>query len=65
MEDKLEERQFGFRKGRETIDAIHILNYVANRELGRRRGKLFACFSDLKTAFDRVDRRRLMERLKK
>lgn len=29
---KLEERQFGFRKGRATIDAIYALNYIVKIE---------------------------------
>lgn len=41
MESKLEEGQFGFREGRETIDAIYVLNYVANRELSKKKGKLY------------------------
>ena len=63
--DKLEEGQFGFRKGRGTMDAVYVVNYVANRELGKKRGKLYACFVDLKAAFDWVDRGRLAETMRK
>ena len=38
-----------------------MLNYVVNRELSRKRGKIFAFFIDLKAAFDNVDRRKLNE----
>jgi len=60
----LEESQFGFRKNRGTIDAIYTLNYVANRELAKKKGKLFVFFMDLKSAFDRVDKGKLGEMLK-
>lgn len=53
---KLEERQYGFSRGRGTIDAIYILNYVVNREVTRKKGKLFVFFTDLKATFDTVDR---------
>lgn len=63
-EKKLGEGQFGFREGRGTMDAVYILNYIANRELGKRKGKLFACFIDLKAAFDWVDREELMRMMR-
>jgi len=59
VERKLEEGQFGFREGRGTTDAIYVLNYVVNREIARKRGKVFAFFVDLKTAFDKVNRIKL------
>jgi len=64
VEGKLEEGQFGFREGRGTTDAIYILNYIVNREIAKR-GKVFAFFADLKAAFDKVDRTKLGEMLKK
>jgi len=65
VERKLEEELFGFREGRSTIDTIYVLNYVINREIARKRGKVFAFFADLKAAFDKVDRTKLGEMLKK
>ena len=65
VEKKLGEGQFGFREGRGTIDAIYILNYVANKEISKKKGKIYAFFVDLKAAFDRVDRVKLGEALKK
>lgn len=59
------EGQFRFRKGRGTIDAICTLNYIVNREITKRKGKVFAFFADLKATFDKVDRVKLAERLKK
>lgn len=58
-EKKLEDGQFGFREGRGTTDAIYVLNYVVSRELGKKKGKIFAFFADLKAAFDKVDRTKL------
>lgn len=65
VKDKLEEGQFGFRKGRGMKNAVYVLNHVVDRELGKKRGKVFACFADLKAAFNRVDRRMLKERMEK
>lgn len=64
-ERKLEEEQFEFRKERDTIDAIYTLNYVVNRKITKKRGKVFAFFIDLKVTFDKVDRKKLAEMLKK
>lgn len=64
VKDKLQETQFGFREGRGAIDAIYVLNYIVNKELGRKGGKIFAFFADLKTAFDRINRQELNRRMK-
>lgn len=53
----LPETQAGFRKGRGTTDNIVILNHLVDRELNGIGEKMNAFFVDLKTAFDRVDRR--------
>jgi len=65
VERKLEEGQSGFRERRGTTDAIYVLNYVGNREITRKRRKVFAFFADLKAAFDKVDRIKLGKILKK
>lgn len=52
----LKENQAGFRKERGTVDLIYTLNYVVNRELERKGGKVVTMFVDLKAAFDSVDR---------
>ena len=59
--DKLKKGQFGFKKERGT-NMIYMLNYVVNRELNRKEGKIFAFFT---AAFDVVDRRKLNELMKK
>ncbi|XP_029054322.1 uncharacterized protein LOC114881649 [Osmia bicornis bicornis] len=56
--------QTGFRKGMGTMDNIYVLNYLVNRQIMREKGKVIACFIDLKAAFDSVDRGVLMEILK-
>jgi len=43
--------QTGFRKGMGTIDNIYILNYLINRQIGRKGGKLIAVFVDLIAVF--------------
>jgi len=65
VEGKLEEGQFGFREGRGTMDAIYILNYMVNKETAKKKGKIYAFFADLKAAFDKVNRVKLREMLRK
>ncbi|XP_043583227.1 golgin subfamily A member 6-like protein 22 [Bombus pyrosoma] len=65
VETKLEERQFGFRKGRGVTDAVFVISHIIDKQLSRERGKLFACFADLRAAFDRLNREKLEEKMKK
>lgn len=65
VELKLREVQFGFRRNRGTMDAVYTVNYVANKELGKKSGKVFAFFADLMAAFDKVDRRKLNKIMRK
>ncbi|XP_025163183.1 uncharacterized protein LOC112590540 [Harpegnathos saltator] len=58
------QNQTGFRKGLGVIDNIYVMNYVINRQLGRKGGKLVALFVDLKAAFDTVDRRELIRAMR-
>jgi len=39
-----------------TIDNIYVLNYLVNRQINKKKGKLVAFFVDLRAAFDTVDR---------
>lgn len=48
--------QTGFRKGMGVIDNIYVLNYLVNRQVEKKGGKLVAMFVNLKAAFDSVDR---------
>ncbi|XP_014216449.1 golgin subfamily A member 6-like protein 22 [Copidosoma floridanum] len=63
IEQKLAESQFGFREGRGVMEAIYTLKHIVEDKLSKPKGKIFACFIDLKEAFDRVDRTVLKERL--
>jgi hypothetical protein len=38
------------------MDNIYVLNYLINRQLGKRGGKVVALFVDVRAAFDSVDR---------
>ena len=40
-----------------TIDNIYTLNYLVNRNLGKKKGKLIALFVDFKAAFDLMNGR--------
>ncbi|XP_033212178.1 uncharacterized protein LOC117169780 [Belonocnema kinseyi] len=44
------------RKKTGTIDNVYVLNYLVNRNLGRKKGKLGALFADFKAAFNSVNR---------
>lgn len=59
--------QYGFKKERGTIDCIYILNYLINKAVNKKKkkkGKLCVFFGDLKSAFDKVNRNKLRDRLK-
>jgi len=49
------QNQTGFRKGVGTMDNIYVVNYLVNRQLGKKK-KVVGLFVDLKAAFDSVDR---------
>lgn len=57
--------QTGFRKGMETMDNIYVINYLINKQLGKKEGKMLALFVDLKAAFDSVDKGILLEAMRK
>jgi len=54
--EMLSPSQTGFRKGMGTMDNIFVLNYLINRQIGKKEGKLIAVFVDMRTAFDSLDR---------
>jgi retron-type reverse transcriptase len=47
-----------------TIDQIYALNYIINRQVGKKGGGLTAVFVDLKAAFDSVDRNVLIRAMR-
>jgi len=63
IEDVLGEDQFGFRRGKETRNAIGMLRIISERavEIGE---ELSVCFIDWQKAFDRVKWTKLMQILK-
>lgn len=56
MEKKkiIPQTQTGFRKGMGIMDNVYILNYLINRQIERKKGKLNAMFVDLKAMFNMV-----------
>ena len=64
MEDKLGKWQYGFRPGKSTIDLIFALKMMCEKNWEWNK-EVYACFIDLEKAFDRVDRSKLWEVLRK
>lgn len=67
MEKKkiLSDTQAGFRKERCTIDNIYVLQYVVEKKLRKKGGKVYGFFVDLRTAFDSVNRDELWETMQR
>jgi len=65
--DLIPESQTGFRRGRSILDNIFILNHVMQREkrYGEEDGRVYLFFVDLKAAFDKLDKNRLREELRR
>ncbi|KAI4476751.1 hypothetical protein M0804_013368 [Polistes exclamans] len=61
---KLKKSQAGLRKGRGSRDQIFMLNAIINNRLKAKGGKLYLAFNDLKAAFDRVNREKMIVKLK-
>ena len=57
--------QAGFRRGRGCIDNIHVLNFLMNRQVTRKERKMVIFFTDLKAAFDSVDREVLIKTIRR
>lgn len=64
VEKRADSGKSGFRKGRETMDNVCVVNYLVNKNVSRKGGELVALFVDLRTAFDSVDRRKLMKTIR-
>lgn len=56
--------QTGFRKGLGTVDNIYVLNYIVNRQIEKKCGKLVVLFVDLKAAIDSLDRGVLLQAMR-
>lgn len=55
----LPESQAEFRRERETIENVFILNHIIQRERIKEDNKVYALFVDLKAAFDTVNREKM------
>lgn len=55
LKDSLYEEQAGFRKGYSCNDQAFVLNSLIQDKLRKKRGKLYAVFIDLKSAFDSIN----------
>ena len=63
LRDFLSNNQFGFRKDHRTADSIFVLKSLINKYLHKNKKKIYACFVDLKKAFDSVWRDGLLYKL--
>jgi len=63
--DLIPPNQIDFRRDKETgKDNIFVLNYLINRQIARKEGKVIALFVDLRAAFDSVDREELVKAMR-
>lgn len=62
---KSRESQAGFREKRGMRDQILVLNSLINNRLKHRGKKLYVAFIDFRAAFDKVNRKKLSEKLRK
>jgi len=44
----MKEEQFGLRKGKEMMDTVYVINYAINKELRKKKNKIFAFFAALR-----------------
>jgi len=61
----LPETSAGFRKGRGIMDNVRILQQITNKEINKKRGKMYKFFIDLKAAFDKIDGKILWRAMEK
>ena len=54
--------QFGFQKGKSTVDCIFILNAIISKTLSEKK-KLYCAFIDFEKCFDKIDRSLLFQKL--
>ena len=60
INNKMEDQQFGFTKGRRTMDSIYCLNFAIDYAKKHKK-QLIITFIDFKKAFDSVNRNKLLE----
>lgn len=60
----LDRTQFEFRKRKGTIEAVYVLTECIEKNIRKEKGNvIIVCFADLKTAFDKLKRKVIWERL--
>ena len=57
--------QSGFRQKFSTTDSLMVLNFIIQKTLKKKRRKLYTCFVDFRTAFDSVNRQKLITKMTK
>ena len=63
IEDHLSNSLFGFRENHRTADSIFVLKSLINKYIHKNKKKIYACFVDLRKAFDSVWREALLYKL--
>ena len=63
IEDQLSNSQFGFRENHRTADSIFVLKSLINKYIHKNKNTIYACFVDLRKAFDSVWREALLYKL--
>jgi hypothetical protein len=63
VDKQLNNCQFGFRENHRTADSIFILKSLINKYIHKNNKKIYACFIDLRKAFDSVWRTALLYKL--
>ena len=63
IEDQLSNSQFGFREYHRTADSIFVLKSLINKYIHKNKKKIYACFVDLRKAFNSVWREALLYKL--
>ena len=55
--------QFGFRKGRRTINAVYTLKKTIGGEIAKEKGRVWGFLADMKAAFDKVKREEIWKKM--
>ena len=63
-ENLFADQQFGFRQNHRTTDSIFVLKTLISKYLNKKKQKIFACFVDLRKAFDSLWHNGLLYKLK-
>lgn len=60
----LDRTQFGFKKGKGTMEDIYVLTEIIEENIRKERGKMFVCFANLKGTVDKLIRKIIWKKLK-